>query len=184
MSRPHPTGLLTAVILLAVPPLTRGAEAQEFNTMDLESLGVIPAFEVYVTGIDEVAEADGLLRDSVVAQVRRMLKEASIRSLSVPQWQQVIGNPSLQINFRLLKPSEHLYLYHVGIEVKQLIKLIRDSTKIAYGTTWKGQDLLGTVPTAQLPDLYDKLRGLVQDFVAAYHSATGRTREQGLEARS
>jgi hypothetical protein len=153
------------------------AHAQSRTTMDLESLEVVPSVLVVVEGVTAAAEADGLSADALLQDVQAMLAEADIAVLSEQEWSDLIGNPALQLDLQLLKPSPHLYLFAVSLELRQLTILVRDSTKMAWTRTWSAGTLLGTTPTANLPTLRREVRTLVQRFVTAYHEAVARRGE-------
>lgn len=162
------------LLLSSVCILCSGRLLGQSITMDLQSLEVVPGVLVVVEGLTPDAEADGLSADSVGADIEALLRSAGIRVLSEPEWQQLIGNPSLELRFQLLKPSRHLYLYSVTLELKQLTVLMRDSTKGAFAPTWSADQLLGTKPTAMIGSLRGEIVPMVRRFIDDYRAAIAR----------
>ena len=164
-----------STLALTALAITVGSlQAQTRPTMDIESLEVIPGVLVVVEGLTAEAARDGLTSDDVHAEIEDLLADADVTLLTEREWSDLIGNPALQVNFQLLKPSPHLYLYNVTIELRQLTVLVRDSSKGAWTRTWSGGALLGTTPTANLPTLRTEVRTLVQRFIDAYSEAIDR----------
>ncbi|MFQ5704984.1 MAG: hypothetical protein ACE5HT_13295 [Gemmatimonadales bacterium] len=157
------------------------------SRLERESLGVIPGFYVEVNGVPPYAVAGGLSPDSLRADIESILGRSNIRVLTQPEWQQTIGNPAIHLVLQLLRLSERQYLYTASLEVRQLIVLVRDSTKIVFTRTWSSRNLLGAISTAKLPSLRIKVRPLAEQLTRAYWSAvreeTDRRRPEGRESR-
>ena len=165
----------TTVIAVAAMTTVSHAWAQAGRSrLEFESLSVIPGVLVQVDGVTPEAAQDGLSADSLRADVESMLEARRVAVLTKPQWQQIIGNPALHLDFQLLKFSRRQYIYNVTLEVRQLTLLMRDSTKMVFTRTWASDKLLGAVSVANLSSLRDRVRPLVRQFVNAYSTATGR----------
>lgn len=163
--------LFPTTLALALPWSLAHAQAV---TMDRESLEAVPGVFVIVEGVTPAAGADGLTAESLRADIEALLRQAGIPVLSEPQWQQLIGNPALELRLQLLKPSPHFYLYSGSLQLKQLTVLLRDSTKAAFAPTWEAAELLGTKPTGRLATLRDEVRPLVGRFITEYREAMAR----------
>ncbi len=158
--------LSLAATLVIAPCL--GSQTSE---MQLESLSIIPGVYVEIDGVTSRAQRDGLSSDSLKSYIENLLDRADILALTKPQWQQTIGNPGLHLSLQLLAASQHLYIYSVTLEVRQLTRLMRDSTKMVYTRTWGSGNLVGTVPTANISSLRERIRPLVRRFISAYRAA-------------
>ncbi len=161
----------------AAAALVSIAQAQT-SEMQLQSLSVIPGVYVEVDGVTTQAERNGLSSDSLRADIVALLERAEILALTKPQWQQTIGNPGLHLSFQLLAASQHIYIYSITLEVRQLTRLMRDSTKMVYTRTWGSGNMVGTVPTGSLTSLRQRIRPLVQRFISAYRTAGSQSRRR------
>lgn len=177
MSRP------SLVALAVIPALAATGQAQT-SEMQLQSLSIIPGVYVEVDGVNAQAQQQGLSPDSLRADIETLLGRAAITALTKPEWQQIIGNPGLHLSVQLLAASQHLYIYSMTLEVRQLTRLMRDSTKLVYTRTWGSGQLVGTVPSANLPSLRERARPLVARFISAYRAAQGRSRRRALGSRA
>ena len=161
----------------AVPALAALSNAQT-SEMQIQSLSIIPGVYVEIDGVTAEAEGNGLSSDSLRADIEGLLDRAEILALTKPEWQQTIGNPGLHLSVQLLAASQHLYIYSMTLEVRQLTRLMRDSTKLVYTRTWGSGNVVGTVPTATLTSLRERARPLVQRFISAYRAAGSPTRKK------
>ena len=172
--------MLLLVCAAAVVPVAARAQA---SRMERESLMVIPGLHVRVDGVTPEALQDGLSPDSIRSDTEAALRSSGIPILTQPEWQTTIGNPAIHVVFDLLKFSNRQYIYGVTLEVRQLTRLMRDSSKIVFTRTWASDNLLGAVRTANLPSLRNEVRPLVQQFVSDYLQAKGRARRASTPGR-
>lgn len=144
-------------------------------TLDTLSLHGLPGVWVQVSALSEAAEQDGLRTDSLTAMIETALRDGGVTVLTEDEWQVTLGNPLLGLTINLIHPSDFLYLYHVELELRQLTTVPRDSTP-AFGSTWAAGDLLGTLPSGQLPTLIPRIRQMVDGFIRAYTVAQSYAR--------
>ena len=168
----------TALLLVSAAAAAASPCQAQTSEMQLQSLSIIPGVYVEVDGVTAQAEQNGLSSDSLRADIEALLDRADILALSKPQWQQTIGNPGLHLSMQLLAASPHLYIYSITLEVRQLTRLMRDSTKMVYTRTWTSGNMVGTVPTASLTSLRQRIRPLVQRFISAYRAAGSLSRRR------
>jgi hypothetical protein len=138
------------------------------SPMSFESLLAVPAVLVEVEGVDSAAIGDGLIPELIVAAVRTQLGGAQIRTLSEPEWQQVIGNPSLVVKYELKRVSQFLTIYRMTLELRQMSVLTRDTTKLVYSTTWSAGSILGSIRNQNLPQLGERVSEMVNWFIEDY----------------
>ena len=155
--------------------------AQEV-TLDTLSLYDLPGVMVVVE-IPELAEKDGLFSDSIQQTIEVMLDDAGIPVFSEDEWQVTIGNPLLLVSVDLIHPSDFLYLYNLEVELQQLVVLARDSTIPAFSATWSASDITGTVPSANLPTVGDRVIAQVDQFISAHAAAARMQRRMWLRRR-
>jgi len=171
------------VLTVSAPWLPTGAHAQA-SRLELESLMVLPGLYVEVNGVTPEALEDGLSPDSIRTDIAAALRSHGIPILTQPEWQTTIGNPAIHVVFDLLKLSSRQYIYRVTLEVRQLTRLMRDSTKMVFTRTWASDNLLGAVRTANLPSLRQEVRPLLQQFISDYLEAKGRARRASAAGRA
>ncbi len=166
--------------MVALSTVSTPAWAQS-SRLEFESLSVIPGLYVEVNGVTAEAEANGLSADSLRADILTILRRSRVTTYSQPEWQVTIGQPALYLTFQLMQPSQRMFVYHVSLEVRQLTRLMRDSTKMVFTRTWTAGDMLGATPATNLSALREQVRSMVRRFVDAYWDATGPPRRRPLE---
>ena len=150
------------------------------SRLEQESLFLLPGVYIEVTGITPQAGASGLSADSLRSDIEAILTRSRVPVLSQPQWQVTIGQPALHLAFQFVQPSPRMFVYHVSLQVRQLTRLMRDSTRMVFTRTWTAGDILGAMPATSLPELRERVRPLVRRFVAAYYDSMERPRQRAL----
>ena len=166
--------LLTTACFLVALGICRAELRAQTVTLDTLSLFGLPGLRVVVEPLVQGARQDGLVEETLQAQVETKLRDAGVRVFSEREWQETIGNPLIRLNLNLLKPSEHFYLYNLQVQVQQLVVLARDSTIPSFSTTWSAGDVLGTVPAANLTSLRATVLQQVDRFISA-HAVANRS---------
>lgn len=118
--------------------------------------------------LDEEALRGGLSQDAVRAEVELKLRQAGIRVLSTEEWERAPGKPYLQVWPKVLKGGVlGGYLYHVTVEFKQHVSLVRTPDIRLFGATWSTEHM-GYTP--DLKDIRDRMKERVDKFIEAYLS--------------
>ncbi len=173
--RGYPSGRFDYLGIIFAALLLQSAVAQEVSaqrsSMSTKSLAAVPAVFVEVEGIDSAAIADGLVPDSIVKTVEEQLAAANIPTLAQPEWQVLIGNPSLVVKFELNRVSQFLSIYRMTLELRQMSLLTRDTTKIVHSPTWSAGSILGSIGNQNLSQLGGRVSEMVVWFIEDYWAA-------------
>lgn len=118
--------------------------------------------------LDEDAIRGGLSQDAIRTDVELKLWQAGIRVLSREEWEQEPGKPYLQVWPRVLKGGVlGRYIYHITVEFKQYVNLVRSPSVQVFGATWSTEHM-GYTP--ELRDIREKLKERIDKFMDAYLS--------------
>jgi hypothetical protein len=121
---------------------------------------------------EEDAIRGGLSQDNIRTEVEMKLRLAGIRVLSREEWEQEPGRPYLQVWPKVLKGGVlGGYMYHITVEFKQYVTLVRSPSVQVFGTTWSTEHM-GYTP--ELRDIRDKMKGCVDIFINGYLSVNPR----------
>ena len=175
------TGTWIVAMGLALVGAPEGVQGQT-TTLDTLSLWQLPGVRVVVEPVSVEARADGLNTDSLLQVVETKIIDAGIQLLSEDEWQVTIGNPLLVVSISLLRPSEFFYLYHVEVDLQQLVVLARDSTIPSFSPTWSAGGTLGSVPAERVGSLRAEVLRQVDRFISA-HAVALRSRSRWIRPR-
>jgi hypothetical protein len=141
----------------------------EFERLPLVGLRGV---SVLVETVAPEAEKDGLPRATLHTDVELKLRQAGILVLSRAERDTTPGLPYLYLNVNILKSQSGLYVYDVGLFLKQTVLLERaPKTRIIGATTWQSAGVTGTANPNNLDRVRQKVRDSVDEFINAYLAA-------------
>ncbi len=154
--------ILHAVVATAiiVTGLTTSALAQDEN--EREYLTGLREVNVFVDDLAPDAEAAGLTRDGIEAAV-----EARLRERGVPLGRSQLAG-DLYVRVATHQGTTGLYAYFARVSLQQLVT-IEGNQERAFVDTWD-LDSLGTVGTANLPQVQRVVLQIVDVFIDDYFS--------------
>lgn len=118
--------------------------------------------------LEEDAIRGGLSQDNIRSEVEGKLRQAGIRVLSREEWEQAPGKPYLQVWPKVLKGGVlGGYIYHITVEFKQHVSLVRSPSIQVFGATWSVEHM-GYTP--DLKDIRDRMNDRIDKFIDAYLS--------------
>ena len=127
-----------------------------------------------VEDISPDATADGLSQDAIRTTVEQSLRAKGIRILTNIERTRSGSAPYLYLNINTLKEELGLYAYAVNVEFKQIVGLLSNKGKQAWGATWSAS-VVGTAREENLSQVIgDALAPLVKDFVGDFVSVNPR----------
>ena len=148
------------VMTVIVAGFTTPALAQDEN--EREYLTGLREVNVFVDDLAPDAEAAGLTRDGIEAAV-----EARLRERRVPRGRSQLAG-DLYVRVATHQGTTGLYAYFARVSLQQLVT-IEGNQERAFVDTWD-LDSLGTVGTANLPQVQRVVLQIVDVFIDDYFS--------------
>jgi len=157
------------LLALAVLALICGnGYAQDVEQTRNSLRGLSGVYVVSENPLEEDAIRGGLSQDTIRKEAELKLRLAGIRVLSREEWEKEPGRPYLQVWPKVLKGGVlGGYIYHISLEFKQYVSLVRSSSIQVFGTTWSAEHM-GYTP--ELKDIQDKVKDRIDQFINAYLS--------------
>lgn len=149
-----------AATIVIVAGFTAPALAQDEN--EREYLTGLREVNVFVDDLAPDAEAAGLTRDGIEAAV-----EARLRERRVPRGRSQLAG-DLYVRVATHQGTTGLYAYFARVSLQQLVT-IEGNQERAFVDTWD-LDSLGTVGTANLPQVQRVVLQIVDAFIDDYFS--------------
>jgi hypothetical protein len=158
-----------SLLALAVLALICGnGYAQDVEQTRNSLRGLSGVYVVPENPLEEDAIRGGLSQDTIRKEAELKLRLAGIRVLSREEWEKEPGRPYLQVWPKVLKGGVlGGYIYHISLEFKQYVSLVRSSSIQVFGTTWSAEHM-GYTP--ELKDIQDKVKDRIDQFINAYLS--------------
>ncbi len=158
-----------SLVSLAVPILFSGnVYAQDIQQTRNALRGLPGVYVMAENPLEEEAVRGGLSKDTIRSDVELKLRQAGIRVLSTDEWEQARGKPYLQVWPKVLKGGVlGGYIYHISVEFKQHVSLVRSPGILVFGSTWSAEHM-GYTP--DLKDIRDRTQALIDKFIDAYLS--------------
>ena len=158
-------GWVTLVLLILIGG---NAHAQDIEQTRNALRGLSGVYVMPEKPLDEDAVRGGLSKDATRSDVELKLRQAGIRVISEDEWERAPGKPYLQVWPKVLKGGVlGGYVYHVSVEFKQHVSLVRTPDIRVFGSTWSVEHM-GYTP--DLKDIRDRMKDLVDKFIDAYLS--------------
>jgi len=143
--------------------------AGESDKQSRTSLAGIKGVGVVVEDLAQDAEQEGFTTLLVQADVEQKLRAAGITVLAEEELAKTPCIPYLYVNIFTFRETE-LYAYHITLELKQMVALIRKSGVQQSAATWKISSG-GTVGAMKLRELRAFVKDAVDRFISAWKAA-------------
>lgn len=168
-------GLLVAASSLAI--LLAPVHAQSSHQADPQTLTLkgLPGLTVVVMPISPDAEAHGLLRDQLRADVERALRAAGVPVLTaVDQWRSP-NAARLRVTVLTYRAAEEVdapYFYAIGVRLFQQARLLNAATALTpFVATWESSTSVGVWPPGDLgPGIGKLVTERVNEFADAWRA--------------
>jgi hypothetical protein len=152
---------LQVIIIVGVA----SAQAQQ-PANHIESLKGLTDVRVIIDGLSKEAEAAGLQKADIQAQIEKSLKSAGLRILAASE--RARGNPTLHLSmiaFPASKQSDELFVYSIELSLSQEVRLSRSPAVRVQSPTWRPTGAIGTTPKTELPKLKITVDEFLKNFV-------------------
>ena len=172
MSKTHKSILLTAMFLI-ISLWSSRAQARDTVPQGVSSLSGLSGVGVVIEDIDPAIEREGFTAGQIHKDVEEKLRTAGIKILSEAALTKSPGMPYLYVNVFTFK-DEDIYAYHITLELKQMVSLVRKATVKQSVATWKISGG-GTVGALKLATIRTALGEDINAFIKAYFAANPKT---------
>ena len=172
MRKIHWSVLLTAALIVFVlwfSPALAGNTAQQ----GVSSLSGLKGVGVVIEDIDPAVEREGFTAAQIQKDVEEKLRTAGIKILSEAELTKSPGMPYLYVNIFTFK-DEDIYAYHITLELKQMVSLVRKPAVKQSVATWKISGG-GTVGALKLSTIRTTVGEYINAFIKAYFAANPKT---------
>ena len=160
-------GLL--VFVLCSSPAYAGNAAQQ----GVSSLAGLNGVGIVIEDLDPAIEREGFTAGQIQKDVEEKLRAAGIKIFSEAALTKSKGMPYLYVNIFTFK-DEDIYAYHITLELKQMVSLVRKPTVKQSVATWKISGG-GTVGALKLATLRTAVGEYINAFIKAYFTANPKT---------
>jgi hypothetical protein len=160
-------GLL--VFVLWTSPAYAGNTAQQ----GVSSLAGLSGVGLVIEDIDPAIEREGFTALQIQKDVEEKLRTAGIKILSEAELTKSPGMPYLYVNIFTFK-DEDIYAYHITLELKQMVSLVRKTAVKQSVATWKISGG-GTVGALKLATIRTAVGEYINAFIKAYFAANPKT---------
>jgi hypothetical protein len=142
------------------------------------TLAGLDAVHVHVEPINTDAEAHGLRRDDLRADVESALRADGLTPLTQTALFAAAtpGTPVLHVDVMTVW-LDGRYAYSVRLELWQSVRLVREPGVTALALTWSAPQVVGVVAVEHVADVRDAVRAAVAGFLEDCHLATSRAAE-------
>jgi hypothetical protein len=172
MRKIHWSALLAAGLLFFVlwsSPAHAGNTAQQ----GVSSLSGLKGVGLVIEDIDPAIEREGFTALQIQKDMEEKLRAAGIKILSEAELTKSPGMPYLYVNIFTFK-DEDIYAYHITLELKQMVSLVRKPSVKQSVATWKISGG-GTVGAQKLPTIRTTVGEYINAFIKAYFAANPKT---------
>jgi hypothetical protein len=139
----------------------------------VSSLAGLNGVGIVVEDIDPAIEREGLTSTQIQKDVKERLSTAGIKILSEAALTKSKGMPYLYVNIFTFK-DEDIYAYHITLELKQMVSLMRKPAVKQSVATWKISGG-GTVGALKLATIRTAVGEYINAFIKAYFTANPKT---------
>ena len=172
MRKIHRSALLAAGLLIFVL-WSFQAQARATVPQGVSSLSGLSGVGVVIEDIDPAIEREGFTAGQIHKDVEEKLRTAGIKILSEAELTKSPGMPYLYVNIFTFK-DEDIYAYHITLELKQMVTLIRKPAVKQSVATWKISGG-GTVGALKLANIRTSVAEYINAFIKAYRAANPKT---------
>lgn len=149
------------------------ALAQEKGQQGVSSLAGITGMGLVIEDLMPAVEQEGLTAGQILKDVEQKLRGAGIKILSDDELTKTPGMPYLYANIFTFK-DEDIYTYHITLELKQMVSLVRKPAVKQSVGTWKISGG-GTVGALKLAHIRAIVAEYTDAFIKAYRAANPAT---------
>jgi len=149
------------------------AHAQEKGQQGVSSLAGITGMGLVIEDLVPTVEQEGLTAGQILKDVEQKLRGAGIKILSDDELAKTPGLPYLYVNIFTFK-DEDIYAYHITLELKQMVSLVRKPAVKQSVGTWKISGG-GTVGALKLAHIRAIVAEYTDAFIKAYRAANPAT---------
>ncbi len=149
---------------------TSDARAQESGQQGIPSLVGITAMGIVIEDLLPAVEQEGLTAGQIRHDVEQKLRAAGINIRHEDELAKIPGMPYLYVNIFTFKDEEDLYAYHITLELKQMVALVRKPAVKQSVGTWKISGG-GTVGARKLGNIRTFVAEYTDAFIKAYRAA-------------
>jgi hypothetical protein len=164
--------LLPCLLLLSM--IASPLAGQYDDSTSRKTLVGLKGIYVLVEHIDDDVARYGLSTQQIQTDVELRLRQAGLVVLNHAQWigqEGFEGFPYLYVSAQTLKSSRPFFVYHLDLELKQLVTTVRNPSATVAVPTWTARAQLGYVGEEKVPSLRDDIRDMVDQFINAYLAA-------------
>jgi hypothetical protein len=146
------------------------ASAANKNKPIVTSLCGIKSMGLVVEDVAADVAKDGLSSSQIQSDIEQKLRSAGIAVLSEEALPKAAGMPYLYCNIFTYKDDTGIYAYHITLELKQMVCLIRKPALKQSAATWKiaGGGIVGI---NKVKDIRDFIEDYADKFITAYKTA-------------
>ena len=170
--------LILIPVILVIALGAAPAAAQLDSPGARATLVGLPGFFVAVEDMDTSAARVGVTAAAVQADVEAKLRSAGIRLYTADEFKNLLEVPQLYINVNELVlhgAQAGMFTYSATTEVRQAVKLARDSTISSTTVTWRAPATVGTVGSTNFQiAVRDVVREGVDLLITAYQAVNPR----------
>jgi hypothetical protein len=161
-----------AVLLLIIAAMLAGissAAAKENDKQGGASLRGLKGVGVVVEDLAPDTVQEGFNTQLLQADVEQKLRAAGIKILTEQGLMKATGMPYIYLNIFTFKDDE-LYAYHITLELKQMVSLVRKPGISLSSSTWKAC-AGGTVGVKKISELRPFIADAADQFVSSWKAA-------------
>ena len=167
---------VTATLLLWSLTVLDVAVAQDQQALTLKGLD---GLSVVVMPISADAEADGLLRDQLQADVERALRAAGVRVLTAIEQRETPNAARLRVTvltYRAGEAADAPYFYAISVRLFQQARLVNSATALTpFVATWEGTTAIGVWPPGDVgPGIGNLVKKRVNEFADAWRATRSK----------
>lgn len=152
---------------------TVDARAQEKKPQGVSSLAGITGMGLVIEDLAPAVEQEGLTAGQILKDVEQKLRGAGIKILRDDELAKIPGLPYLYLNIFTFK-DEDIYAYHITLELKQMVSLVRKPALTQSVGTWKISGG-GTVGARKLTNIQAIVAEYTDAFIKAFRAANPAT---------
>ena len=172
MNKIHYSALLAAGLFFFIL-WSSPAQARDTAQQGVSSLSGLKGVGVVIEDIDPAIEREGFTALQIQKDVEEKLRKAGIKMLSEAELTKNPGMPYLYVNIFTFK-DEDIYAYHITLELKQMVSLVRKPSVKQSVATWKISGG-GTVGALKLSTIRTAVGEYINAFIKAYFAANPKT---------
>ena len=142
-----------------------------FTADKRDTLRGLREVSVLVEYLPDDVEREGLSREHLKHDVEARLGLAGLRVLTISEIANSPGAPYLYVAvYPITAPSVNVNAYAIGLTLKQLVRLSRDSTTEFFATTWEGSAPPSSLSAPRVPDIRARILDAVGRFLIDYQA--------------